>query len=73
MSEVCNEDIILSALMSSRFVPQILLCSEWLKVGRHHGDMVGSASHSEQHKAILYLWPALEPLQLDKGMEERDT
>ena len=46
---------------------------EGLKVGRHHGDMVGSASHSEQHNAILYLWPTLEPLQWDREMEWRDT
>ena len=46
---------------------------EGLKVGRHHGDMVGSASQSELHKAILYLWPTLEPLQWDREMEWRDT
>ena len=46
---------------------------EGLKVGRHHGDMVGSASHSEMHNAILYLWPTLEPLQWDREMEWRDT
>ena len=46
---------------------------EGSKVGRHHGDMVGSASHSEQHNAILYLWPTLEPLQWDREMEWRDT
>jgi hypothetical protein len=57
----------------SRFVPHILLSPEGLKVGRHHGDMVGSASHSEQLKAILYLWPTLEPLQWDREMEWRDT
>ena len=49
-------------------------CSlEGLKVGRHHGNMVGSASHSALHKAILYLWPTLEPLQWDREMEWRDT
>ncbi len=46
---------------------------EGLKVGRHHGDMVGSASLSEQHKAILDLWPSLEPLQWDREEEWRDT
>jgi hypothetical protein len=46
---------------------------EGLKVGRHHGNMVGSASHSELHNAILYLWPTLEPLQWDRVMEWRDT
>ena len=46
---------------------------EGLKVGRHHGDMVGSASHSELHEAILYLWPTLEPLQWDREMEWRVT
>ena len=46
---------------------------EGLKVGRHHGDMVGSASYSELHKAILDLWPTLEPLQWDREMEWRDT
>ena len=46
---------------------------EGSKVGRHHGDMVGSASHSELHKAILDLWPTLEPLQWDREMEWRDT
>ena len=49
------------------------LTLEGLKVGRHHGDMVGSASHSEEHEAILYLWPTLEPLQWDREMEWRDT
>ncbi len=39
------------------------------KVGRHHGDMVGSASHFELHEAILYLWPTLEPLQWNREME----
>jgi hypothetical protein len=46
---------------------------EGLKVERHHGDMVGSTSHSELHKAILNLWPPLEPLQWDREMEWRDT
>ena len=46
---------------------------EGSKVGRHHGDMVGSASHSELNNAILYLWPTLEPLQWDREMEWRDT
>ena len=36
---------------------------EGSKVGRPHGDMGGSAIHSELLKAILYLWPTLEPLQ----------
>ena len=49
------------------------LTPEGLKVGRHHGDMVGSASHSELHEAILDLWPTLEPLQWDREMEWRDT
>ena len=54
--------------------PHTSYCTpEGLKVGRHHGDMVGSASHSELHKAILYLWPTLEPLQWDREMEWRDT
>jgi hypothetical protein len=44
--------------------PHTSYCTlERLKVGRHHGDMVGSANHSDKHKAILYLWPTLEPLQ----------
>jgi hypothetical protein len=55
-------------------LPHTSYCSpEGLKVRRHHGNMVGSASHSEQHKAILYLWPTLEPLQWDREMEWRDT
>ncbi len=49
------------------------LTPEGLKVRRHHGDMVGSASHSELHKAILDLWPSLEPLQWDREVEWRDT
>ncbi len=35
------------SLRSGRFTPQSLLDSG-LKVGRHQGDMVGSASHSER-------------------------
>ncbi len=35
------------ALWSGRFTPQSLLDSG-LKVGRHLGDMVGSASHSDR-------------------------
>ena len=44
---------------------------EVLKVGRYHGDIVFSASHYELHKAILDLWPNLEPLQWDREMELR--
>ena len=44
-----------------------------LKVGRHHGDMVGSASHSELHNAILDLWPILEPLQWDRVRGNGET
>ena len=58
---------------ASRFVPLILLGSRRVKSGAHHGDLVGSASHSEKHEAILYLWPPVEPLQWDKEMEWRDT
>jgi hypothetical protein len=46
---------------------------EGSKVGRPHGNMEGSASHSELLKAILYLWPTLEPLQWDREEEWRDT
>jgi hypothetical protein len=60
-------------LMSGRFSSHILSDSRRVKVGRHHGDMVGSASHSELHEAILDLWPTLEPLQWDREMEWRDT
>ncbi|MFM7727069.1 MAG: hypothetical protein ACKO7B_10215, partial [Flavobacteriales bacterium] len=44
-----------------------------LKVRRHHDDTVGSTSHSEQHKAILYLWPTLELLQWDRGRRSGET
>jgi hypothetical protein len=44
-----------------------------LKVGRRHGDMVGSASLSEKHNAILYLLLTLETLEWDREMELRDT
>jgi hypothetical protein len=67
----CNENA--SALMSLGS-PHTSYCTlEGLKVGRHHGNMVGSASHSEQHNAILYLWPTLEPLQWDREKEWQDT
>ena len=46
---------------------------EGSKVGRPHGNMEGSASHSEQLNAILYLWSTLEPLQWDREEEWRDT
>ena len=49
------------------------LTPEGLKRGRHQGDMVGSASHSELQYAIQDLWPTLEPLQWDREMEWRDT
>ena len=57
----------------SGFSPHNLNDPEGTKVGRHHGNMVGSASHSEMHEAILDLWPTLEPLQWDREMEWRDT
>ena len=68
---VCNEKI--QALMSVGSPRTSYSTPEGLKVGRHHGDMVGSASHSELHNAILYLWPTLDPLQWDREMEWRDT
>ena len=64
---------ILWALMSVGSPHTSYWSPEGSKVGRHHGDMVGSASHSELPKAILYLWPTLEPLQWDREMEWRDT
>jgi hypothetical protein len=67
----CNEKCL--ALMSVGSSHTSYCTPEGLKVGRHHGDMVGSASHSELHNAILYLWPTLEPLQWDREMEWRDT
>ena len=67
----CNENSL--ALMSVGSSHTSDWSLEGLKVGRHHGDMVGSASRSELHNAILYLWPTLEPLQWDREMEWRDT
>jgi hypothetical protein len=67
----CNENCCALMPVGSPHTPYCTL--EGLKVGRHHGDMVGSASHSEKHNAILYLWPTLEPLQWDREMEWRDT
>ena len=46
---------------------------EGSKVGRPHGNMEGSASHSEQLNAILYLWPTLEPLQWDRVRRNGET
>ncbi len=70
MSE-CSEKLL--ALMSVGSSHISYWTPEGLKVGGHHGDMVGSANHSEQHEVILYLWPTLEPLQWDKEMEWQDT
>ena len=71
MSCWCNENLL--ALMSVGS-PHTSYCTpEGSKVGRHHGDVDGSASHSELLKAILYLWPTLEPLQWDREEEWRDT
>jgi hypothetical protein len=61
------------ALMSVGSLHTSYCSPEGSKSGAHHGDMVGSASHSDKHKAILYLWPTLEPLQWDREMEWRDT
>jgi hypothetical protein len=49
------------------------LTPQGVKLGRDHGDMIGNASHSEMHEAILYLWPTLEPLQWDREVEWRDS
>ena len=67
----CNERAV--ALMPVGSPHTSYWTPEGLKVGRYHGYMVGSASHSELHIAILYLWPTLEPLQWDREKDWRDT
>jgi hypothetical protein len=48
------------------------LTPEGSKVVCPHGNIEGSASHSEQPNAILYLWPTLETLQWDREEKWRD-
>jgi hypothetical protein len=41
------------AIMSVGLLHKSYCSPEGFKVGRHHGDVVDSASHSDKHNAIL--------------------
>ena len=50
----CNEEDAVAPLCRVGSLHKAYLTPEGLKVGRRHGNMVGSASHSEMHNAILF-------------------